>query len=469
MSECEICAESFTVSAIRQKIICPSCDHEACSSCVRRFLLENTIQPQCMACRAPWTIEFVREHLPRSFLDSTYRTHQQGVILARATATLPDLQEVVERRARIDRVRTEIAEVSTAIRQLRITLGDLQDQLRRLQRGGDNIENPIGDGGAEILDQVVENEADTPRSTTIPCPDATCRGFLSTVNRCGLCHQWFCGQCHGRKGERRDAPHECNEDDRATLRLLRENTRPCPNCRMGIFKVSGCDQMWCTQCQTAFSWRTGKALRGGVIHNPHYYDYMRNHRQGDAPPRNPLDIPCGGIPTANHLLRHLYRGIRIMPWMRRIEDMPVGDHPMDQVEAKELETSHRLLTHVETLSLPSLNRVLESRQVHETDVGVRYLTNKIDKNQWVAQLYIIDRRQEKTRRLMELYTMFTTTGGDIFRNFIGQPFSPETMTQTLVELRALVAYVNRQLDVLRKQYQCVLPTLRTQMVDLSRV
>jgi len=39
--------------------------------------------------------------------------------------------------------------------------------------------------------------------------------------------------------------------------------------------VKNCDQMYCTQCNTAFSWKTG-TLETGRIHNPHYYEQIRN-------------------------------------------------------------------------------------------------------------------------------------------------------------------------------------------------
>ena len=63
-------------------------------------------------------------------------------------------------------------------------------------------------------------------------------------------------------------------------------------CTAAIFKISGCDQMWCTQCHIAFSWKTGQKVTG-VIHNPHFYQWQRNN--GGAT-QNPNAVHCGGIP-----------------------------------------------------------------------------------------------------------------------------------------------------------------------------
>lgn len=68
--------------------------------------------------------------------------------------------------------------------------------------------------------------------------------------------------------------------------------------------LRNCDQMYCTQCHTAFSWRTGR-VETGAIHNPHYYEYMRVH--GGGLPRAAGDVPCGGFPQWGTLARLVSR------------------------------------------------------------------------------------------------------------------------------------------------------------------
>jgi hypothetical protein len=57
--------------------------------------------------------------------------------------------------------------------------------------------------------------------------------------------------------------------------------------------VRNCDQMYCTQCHTPFSWRTGR-IESGTIHNPHYIEWLRNTGKTitDNPERDML-IRCG--------------------------------------------------------------------------------------------------------------------------------------------------------------------------------
>jgi hypothetical protein len=139
------------------------------------------------------------------------------------------------------------------------------------------------------------------------CPIESCRGFLSQQWKCGLCNISTCSKCNIPKIKSRQTDtndtndandtndtkdeHVCNPDDVATAELLAKDTRPCPQCGTGIFKIDGCDQMWCTECHTAFNWRTGR-LETGHFHNPHYFEYQR--RMGTNV-RNIMDIPCNAM------------------------------------------------------------------------------------------------------------------------------------------------------------------------------
>lgn len=93
------------------------------------------------------------------------------------------------------------------------------------------------------------------------------------------------------KGDAQDTPHVCNPDNLASAKLIDAETRACPKCGARVYKISGCNQMFCTACNDcAFDWVTGRVET--VIHNPHYYEFQRQLNGGQAP-RVPGDILCG--------------------------------------------------------------------------------------------------------------------------------------------------------------------------------
>jgi hypothetical protein len=85
----------------------------------------------------------------------------------------------------------------------------------------------------------------------IPCPIKNCRGMIMEHdNKCCLCDCQTCFNCFHIIF---DDNHKCLEENIETATEIRNNTKPCPNCAIRIFKISGCDQMWCTQCHTTVS------------------------------------------------------------------------------------------------------------------------------------------------------------------------------------------------------------------------
>ena len=100
------------------------------------------------------------------------------------------------------------------------------------------------------------------------CPADGCEGYLSTAWKCGVCDVWVCPDCEEEIGFTKDLEHTCKPDILASAKLIKKETKPCPECNRPISKNGGCNQMWCTQCQCAFNWRTGHRING-VIHNPH--------------------------------------------------------------------------------------------------------------------------------------------------------------------------------------------------------
>ena len=114
--------------------------------------------------------------------------------------------------------------------------------------------------------------------------------------KCGACEVFVCKRCHAPKAQRDDPEHICDAQDVQTAELLMKETKPCPSCAAPIFKIDGCDQMWCTACHTPFSWRTQRVIVTAVLHNPHYIHWRQ--RQRDAADARRRHRQAGGAEAA---------------------------------------------------------------------------------------------------------------------------------------------------------------------------
>lgn len=409
--ECPICVSVYTKN--RSKIECPSCQHEACASCVRHYLLENTIEPKCMHCSVRWNMEFIRSRLSVSFLNKEYRKKQEASLTAEAETRFDEFNRILQKENKIEAVRKEMREIEDQMTTLKKLLNARTTEYWRLKSSSDA-------------------PAQERQEFFMACPRTECRGRVSSAYKCGLCEHWICPDCHGDKGLERHSEHECKDDDKKTVEVLRENTKPCPKCHTGIFKVSGCDQMWCVSCHTCFSWGSGKILTGRV-HNPHFYEFLRQTNGGEAP-RNALDIPCGGVPHIHQLRNH----IKTFP----------------DVDQAKIRHCHRMIIHLEEITLPRLERLRHRDDVH---LGVSYLRGTISREEWGRQMFLLKRKGEKGQRYLDVVQMLVGTGGDIFRNILSDT-SPSK--DIVAHIDNLIAYTNEQIRVINRQYGSSLPSFQ---------
>jgi hypothetical protein len=230
-----------------------------------------------------------------TFRLKTYKEHREKVLADREKSKLPatqadaaEVRTVLAMKAAADERYNKAAEESRRIGNELMAAARVQNAIALVisSHGRERYVDPTAPAAAD--------EAPKAKVVTAvfvkPCPAEDCKGFLSTAWKCGLCDKYTCPDCHDLKGFVREDPnHRCDPDKVATATLLKAEAKSCPKCGVSICKIEGCDQMWCTQCNTGFSWRTGK-MAAGPVHNPHYFDWLRS--QGRDPTANPLQNGC---------------------------------------------------------------------------------------------------------------------------------------------------------------------------------
>ena len=216
---CQICVEPFNKST-RLDIKCPYCEYEACRTCCETYILNETIV-KCMnpECVKPWTRKHIRDRFTLVFINSQLKEHTEKILFDKERALLPATQPIIEAKIEAGKLQEEITKIFEQITVMRQQAHQLQiDRLNVINR------RPRGEARAFVR----------------ACPSEECRGFLSTQWKCGICEKWTCPDCHIVKGYTRDAEHTCNADDLATAKLIAADTKPCPKCGTGIFKIDGC-------------------------------------------------------------------------------------------------------------------------------------------------------------------------------------------------------------------------------------
>ena len=285
--ECGVCIELYNKST-RVRVTCQSCGYEACRQCCATFILDasNTL-PNCMNCHKEFQREFLVNNFTQKFVSKDWKDHRERTIFQKERALLPTRQPIAEMTKRKNDLNDECNEILEQINALRSRHYACTTEKNR-------IEHRIRVGPAADTAAHSGSSSHREHATFVrPCPNtaANCRGFLSTQWKCNLCNMWTCKDCHEMKGATQDIPHVCNADNLASAKLIDAETRACPKCGARVYKISGCNQMFCTACNDcAFDWVTGRIET--VIHNPHYYEFQRQLNGGHAP-RVPGDILCG--------------------------------------------------------------------------------------------------------------------------------------------------------------------------------
>ena len=249
------------------------------------------------------------------------------------------------------------------------------------------------------------------------CPAGDCRGFLSSAWKCGLCSLWTCPDCRDVKGPVRDAEHTCDPTKVETVKLLNKEAKACPKCGVQICKIEGCDQMWCTHCNTGFNWRTG-TIAAGPIHNPHYFDWLRN--QGREPTNN-LPGPCNVIED-----REIIRAIRT--------NTPTN------IKLRSIWQNIRHVQHAR--AQPNFDNQLRI-------LRVKFMVGELTETSWKTRLQQIEKRARFTQAIEQVNILFANAALDLMRQLL----TPEVNSEAVVkQVDGLITFCNDSLINTSKRF-----------------
>jgi hypothetical protein len=454
---CQICLDDY--KGRMKPVKCQYCPSNACRKCLERYLLQSYEDPCCMDCKRGWSSDFMAENFTLSFRTVTLRQHRRNILFEREKSMLPAMQVFAAARLRIRQLEKERIELndnlhgkgsigekhsvveaqyytlhaeysrkSLAIQELkaliakngpgdnapllaqaRLDASDIKAKMKANREDNAETINTFKDRMRAINDNMTaqilasreyNGEAGAPvekREFIMKCGANDCRGFLSTAYKCGTCESWTCPDCLVVLGKDKAVEHKCAQDAVDSAKMIRSETMPCPKCGTRIFKVDGCNQMWCIMegCNTAFDWVSGRIVTGAV-HNPHYYEWLR--RQGNVQ-REAGDIPCGGVPGFWQLLSS-FRTARIAP-----------------AESSDLERIHRMVVEMEG-RLPDYPARMP--QLINKDLNVAYLLKDIEEDEWKRRLEFTEAKFNRKREIGYILHTLVTAASDLMNQLVNR-------------------------------------------------
>jgi hypothetical protein len=404
-----------------------------------------------MACKKQFNNMFLVEKLSKLWTNEKYKPHVSSVMVDIEISKLSESMQEAETRKEIYQLKAQIAQVRE----------EKDNAMKKFSRDMEFLGNKL---------RILERQKPERKAFIMPCSYNECKGLLSTQYKCGICQRFTCKDCQ----EPNESEHKCNPDNVATAEAIKNETRPCPSCRTRIYKIEGCDQMWCTSCKTPFSWTSGTIVPAGQrIHNPHAIEFMK---QNGVNLRAPGDLQCGGIITWQQY-RTLEQNMINMEKLffsltnnniqkaNAIFAQKMTAFKFDFLNPDGYNIFKNIFSNLYTayiiINEVSVNKLRESREVSQAhhdfnEDRVQYIIGKIDKNAFAARIKRHNQNKNVQLELSFVWEIISNFGIDMFNDLYNSSTN-STITiehalaffnkvfQKLNEFNALIKYVNLQL------------------------
>ena len=458
---CSVCFDNFNNST-KKATNCPSCETKICRSCLQNYLLNDiSDNSKCVntQCKYIMDRDFLDSELTSHFRLNVYRKYREQILLDREISKLPSTQEhaITYRDAFASN-----GEVKTKLAQLKVERLQLNQQIIKLER-----DYRMNNFAIESYGRTNNSVVGAVRMEFIkPCTDNDCKGFLSSGYKCGLCNKFTCSKCNDLLGLDKNIEHTCDPDKVATIEFIKNDSRPCPKCGVNIHKIDGCNQMWCTNCNTAFDYRSGK-IADGQVHNPHYFAWLARNPQA-----HPINQACNDLGDTQ-IIRLLHRiPGRFNAVLRTTapDTFPSDSHKFVYnvlILGREIE-NYGLIT--EEIINPQGHRtvITHGQRTREIDVNeayrilrVRYLSNQITREVWKSELQKTEKKINFHRSKSQLFDLFIQASRDSIRQIL--PPTNKNVAEIASELEILIAYFNDESKKVENRFARIVGQIKINM------
>lgn len=396
---CPVCCEPFNRST-RRSVQCPHCEQRACRKCVTTYLMQSADKlDHCLHCAKPWTRRFFASQMTRVFMQREYKFRREAVVFDAQKAQLEATIPFVQCKKRQETLQANLRALWQQYDLIQRSIQQTQSEMERERR--------FFLTGAGDPEQAARQQ---PQSRG-HCPRDGCNGLIAETWRCISCETPVCNRCLCE----RQPDHLCEREQLDSVRLIRQDTRPCPGCAVRIYLIEGCAQMWCTHCNQAWNWRTGRLISTTNYHNPHFAEFMI----------------AQGLSGQQQGARHPERGCLTY------SDLHAAAH-RQFAGCADLKARWRALRE----QLQGANQALDFHTDPRTaeferklrELRVSFLLNEISEQDFRTAVQRVDKAASKRAECAAVYSMFGESARDTLGRFAAGELSFENCMQGLAHL-----------------------------------
>jgi hypothetical protein len=184
-------------------------------------------------------------------------------------------------------------------------------------------------------------------------------------------------------------------------------------------------------CHTTFSWKTGEIVQNGVIHNPHYYEWMRRTGQQIPPTTQPQQMPQGEC---------------IIPLGQMLNRLRTAGYYLD-ADIVLLTNMHRLYNDIRW-RIHELTDVREAQELE--NLRFKYLTNGMSEEKYKNNILKVERTKVRKRDELQLANLLSTQIMETL-SFISHE-RPRNIVTYISQMNVLREYCNEQFKKIGRGY-----------------
>ena len=461
--ECSVCLLNFT--ALRRRAMqCPKCEYECCIGCLKQHCLTNDSEPKCINinCSYIYTIDYLNSILPFHWLNAQYKVkHKNSLFMRDKNHFNRAIKEIeLNKQKEMNNTYNKIIIYITNItnrcsKYIKDSDNKSKDNKSKDNKSKDKCENKQQLDDIVTINTIGLNIADICYKSTIKladekddiisnfikkCPSNDCTGYLNNQHICTQCRKVVCMECLNIKED----DHKCLESDLKTAKLLMKDTKPCPKCYTLIYKINGCDHMWCPQCHCKFSWDTNK-ITNGRTSNPHYYEYQRKIKKEE---REIGDIQCGGSPSQNLIVDNIRKYVKNSS--NSSDDF--------NLYCKYFCDISPFLVYIREEKIKELIDPFEYQSLCK--YRIEYLNNKITEDKYIDLIYRAEKTYYRNKEINDIYNTCVLLFEDILRLIVSENVKNMIDVDNIIkDIKDLVKFINKCFNDVALKNKIVCPNI----------